>query len=394
MKPFRILNVFPGAGVGGVTTGLLGILRHLDQTQYQTTVVASNQSPAVKLFRKCGISCFVLPMKHRVEYLKRLIQQEGIQLVQSCDSATEGARAAYQMGVPHAWYIAGKLEATFSGLSRQSLEIFQAMIDHLSHAVVVPSKALAREVFPNLPPAKLHIIPWGVEINSQTRVHSRGWLKKQLRIPERAPLIAMVGNFYPAKRHFDFLRAAALIHRALPRARFLIAGNCIGNSRSTSQASTRYHARVIDQIERLSLHQAITIAHFSTTERDAWYSEFDLLLVSSYDSMSQALLEAGACGVPLVAADTGGNPEVIQNGRSGLLVPYRGYREMAQAALQILRNPNLAKRLGQAARKRILSKFTVAQQAKRFEHFYRILIAHGHRTEKNGSRKESDEDNK
>jgi glycosyltransferase involved in cell wall biosynthesis len=315
-----------------------------------------------------------MPARNRLEFLDQYVKTKKVQLIQSCDAASEGARIAFLRNIPHVWFVGGAIEEIFTGLTAQSAKAFRVLIEYLSEAVVTHSHSIAREEFPKMPAPKLHVIPWGIEPASFNGHSPFGWLKKKLRIPSAAPLVAMVGNFYPAKRHHDFLKAASLIRRRIPQAHFLIAGKCIEAPSGLHKESFRYRLSIVEAIKRLRLQEAVTLTHFSHANRNAWYLEFNLLIVPSQEGMGQAMLEAGACGVPLVAANVGGAPEVIQDKQSGRLVPFQNPKVMARAVIEILRDNSLAKRYGEGARQRILKAFTAARHAQQFERLYQKLF--------------------
>jgi glycosyltransferase involved in cell wall biosynthesis len=87
------------------------------------------------------------------------------------------------------------------------------------------------------------------------------------------------------------------------------------------------------------------------------------------------LREAMALARPVVASSAGGNPELVEDGRSGLLVPPRDPAAFAAALRRLLGDPDLARRLGSSARERVLEGFTVEARLDRMEALYRRLIA-------------------
>lgn len=346
----------PGAGIAGLNTILSTVMGNLRADEVRPTLILEKD----------------LPGRGGLDRLLQLIRKKRIRIVHSFDGAGTGARAAALLGLPHVWSIAGTLEDTFLAGDRSSLEALPAIIEKLSRVVTVPSRALAESEFPLLPRRKLRVLPWGLDRPRPGRPH--GWLKKKLRLPSQTPLIALVANFHPAKRHADFLQAARRIRHALPAARFLIGGRIVGNSPHSRSVSRRARAEVLRKIRTLGLAEAVNIASFDPKNWDSWYPEIDLLISPSREGMSLAVLQAGACGVPIVAVNIGGSPEVIQHGRTGLLVPWGRPAALAEAALRILRSPALKHRLGKGAQRRILTFFSSRKQADHLSKLYRRLL--------------------
>jgi glycosyltransferase involved in cell wall biosynthesis len=93
----------------------------------------------------------------------------------------------------------------------------------------------------------------------------------------------------------------------------------------------------------------------------------DVFLLSSLsEGISNAVLEAMACGLPIVTTDCGGMNEVVTDGVEGFLVTARDPKAMAQALWTLWENPALRKQMGQAGRQRIEASFTLSQQVQEF----------------------------
>jgi glycosyltransferase involved in cell wall biosynthesis len=97
----------------------------------------------------------------------------------------------------------------------------------------------------------------------------------------------------------------------------------------------------------------------------------DLLVLSSFsEGLSITLLEAMASRLPVVATNVGGNPEVVVDGETGILVPPKDPQKMAEAIIEILQNPGLAKKMGEAGRKRVEDEFSLDRMAREYELIY------------------------
>ena len=99
------------------------------------------------------------------------------------------------------------------------------------------------------------------------------------------------------------------------------------------------------------------------------------LLPSSKESFGLAALEAMACGVPVVASDVGGIPELVENGQTGFLFPPDDIQGMARAAALILSDEGLQRRMGEEARRVAEDRFATSKVVPAYEEFYRRVLA-------------------
>ncbi len=163
--------------------------------------------------------------------------------------------------------------------------------------------------------------------------------------------------------HEELLEAAALVARGEPTARLLVVGD--GPLRSTLE----------QKVKELGLNG--TVRFLGAVPRAArLLPHFNIFVLSSvWEGMSNGLLEAMAAGRPVVATRVGGNPEVVVDGVSGLLVPPRDPQAMADAVLRLLREPELARRMGEAASRRVEKEFSLPRMVHRMESLYDEMLA-------------------
>ena len=168
----------------------------------------------------------------------------------------------------------------------------------------------------------------------------------------------IVGRLVPEKDHATLLRALAILKRAEPGFRLEIAGDgpCSGELQALAVElglgeSVRFLGRVDDV--------------------PALLGRAGLLVLSSWlEGTSLTLLEAMARGLPVVATRVGGNPEVVVEGETGLLVPPREPAPLAAAMLALWRDPGRARALGLAGRERAERSFDVRRTVQRYEQIY------------------------
>lgn len=171
-------------------------------------------------------------------------------------------------------------------------------------------------------------------------------LHEDLWLPHGAPIVGNIGALVPHKGQRHLVEAAALVVRQVPDARFVIAGE--GELRSSLE----------HQIRHLGLEKHVVLAGFRPDVLSV-LKAFDLFVMSSLtEGLGTSLLDAMACGKPIVATTAGGIPEVVQDGRTGVLVPPRDHDAMAAAIVKLLKDPSLRRRMGDAGLSRVNATFS------------------------------------
>jgi glycosyltransferase involved in cell wall biosynthesis len=179
----------------------------------------------------------------------------------------------------------------------------------------------------------------------------------------------MVAQFVAWKGHMDFLRAARLVADTYPTARFLLVGD------PEWHAEPGYVESLRSLVQQLRLTEHV---HFLGQREDMpqVYAAFDILVVASWaEPFGKVLVEAMAMGKPVVATDAGGPPEIVEDGRTGLLVPPRHPHRLAGAIQRLASDPDGAQRMGQRGRQRIQGRFGAECYVREIEEQYGQLLA-------------------
>jgi L-malate glycosyltransferase len=212
---------------------------------------------------------------------------------------------------------------------------------------------------------QITVIPNGIIVPERT-VTTDVPVRRQLGIPPNAPLIAVVCRLNKNKGVEYFLQAAVTVSRQFPEARFLIVGG------------SYFDASYQPSLERFATELGLKDRVMLTGERSdipKLLQEVDLsVLPSLSEGLSNSLLEAMAARVPVVATNVGGNPEVVLDGRTGLLVPPRDPDALANAMSRILQSPETAKKFGDAGYDRVKSQFSLEATLRRTEDLYMSVL--------------------
>ena len=188
--------------------------------------------------------------------------------------------------------------------------------------------------------------------------------RRELGIPEDHLVVGMVANYNrPVKGVSYLLDAIPAIVSEIPSARFLLVG---GGTRE--RPALRKKAKALG-IERFVNY----LGHRKDVHR--FYETMDIsVLTSLSEGLSVTLLESMSHGLPVVATNVGGNPEVVVDGRTGYIVPPKDARSLADRIVHLLRDPGLRLRMGEEGRRRVERDFQLRDVANRYLDLYRSII--------------------
>jgi glycosyltransferase involved in cell wall biosynthesis len=180
-----------------------------------------------------------------------------------------------------------------------------------------------------------------VEAAPPVNVHEAFWL------PHHAPVVGNVAALVPHKGQRHLVDAAKHVVQAIPDARFVILGE--GELRDALER----------QVRDLHLERHVLLPGFRTDVLGCIKS-FDLFVMSSItEGLGTSLLDAMACARAIVATDTGGIPEVVADGETGLLTPPRDDRALADAIIRLLRDDAMRAAMGRAGLARVRERFSL-----------------------------------
>jgi glycosyltransferase involved in cell wall biosynthesis len=193
---------------------------------------------------------------------------------------------------------------------------------------------------------RIEVVHDGVNVSAIDRqpvvdAHAAFWM------PTGAPLVGNVAALAAHKGQRHLVAAAARVVRELPDTRFLIIGE--GELREPLER----------QIRDLGLERHVFLAGFRTDVVGILKSLNVFVMSSVTEGLGSAILEAMACGRPVVATRAGGIPEAVEHDATGILVPPQDDEALAKGLVRVLKDPALGERFGRAGRQRVLDAFSV-----------------------------------
>lgn len=215
-----------------------------------------------------------------------------------------------------------------------------------------------------VPSQKLAVIPNAVEIPCEPAA-GRDQALAEFQIPPGSRVVGFAGRLARQKRVHDIVWAMQLLRQLTDRVYLLLIGD--GPERNS----------LVELARHMGCEHLVRFAGY----RDDAARLIGLLsvfwLASDFEGMSNSMMEAMAAGVPVVASDIAPNRELVVDGQTGFLVKVGDSVGMAQFTDRILADPTLASRLGEAARERMRTSFSVERMISSHADLYRQVMAEG-----------------
>lgn len=219
-------------------------------------------------------------------------------------------------------------------------------------------------------PAKIAVIPNGIDLSKFHPCEDRDGLRHALGLSAKSFLIGtVIGSLRPVKDLPALLKAFKRINHADPDSKLIVVGGTNENAYKTIGKVSHY-AEIQLLIEKLGIADSVVFA--GPQQNTAQYIQaFDLYVNSSlYEGMSNTLLEAMACGVPVVATKVGGTPFIVRDQNNGLLVAPGAVDEMVSACQKLIRNRRLRQKLARNGLAYIKANHRMETFVRRHEEIY------------------------
>lgn len=360
----------------GAEVQVATLASYLDQhADVQLSAVLFNDGPLAGELRRVGVPVAVIDERRHnslqilmalVRFL-RLHPQDVVHTHRNKDNVI-GALAARLAGVPCVIRTVHGRAEPMSGWARTKYRAYEALdgiaLRHVANRIIAVSRSVAESLeSAGCAGTPVIQIPNGIDLGKLRRVRVREQVRQELGVGAGVPLIGTVGRLSPVKGHVHFLRAAALILEREAGARFLIVGD--GPLRS----------QLVAEAERLGVDGACVFTGCRADVPDL-VGALDIFVLPSLDEgIPMALLEAMALGKPAVATAVGGIPEILTDRVTGLLVIPENARALADACLDLVRDPALAHAIGTRAMSLVERTFSHERNGQAVVELYRAVTA-------------------
>ncbi len=358
----KVLQILPELNVGGVETGTVDLVRHLIAHGHRAVVV-SNGGALVADLEKLGVNHYALPVHRKniftmvrcVKKLRQIIIGEGVDIVHARSRVPAWIAYFACRGTPASFV------TTCHGYYGRH---WFSRVMSWSKRVIVPSTVIGKHMIEafGVPKENIRLIHRSVDLGKFS-------VPRQDDPGKSAFVIALVGRITPLKGHGYFLRAMAKVVRLMPYVKIWIIGD-------VPEKKEAYRQELLTLVKHLGLSDHV---EFLGNRRDIpeLLAQTDLLVLSTVtqEAFGRVILEAQAAGVPVVATRVGGVVEIIDDGRTGVLVPPKDVETMAREVMRVLKDRKLSENMVAAARKKLEAQFTLDRMATQTIQVYEELLS-------------------
>lgn len=290
--------------------------------------------------------------------IRNLLSQRGVEIVHANEphalTAAWLARAHHRVPVVASRRVIFPLAPGAISLSRY----------RAAARIVAVSQCVASAVVDSgLPSSRIRVIPDGIPLPGQVSVAEREEARRSLGIRPDLPLIGSVAALTPDKGQDILIRALPAIRAQFPRCELLLAG------------SGPCRAKLVTLAKEQGVRDAVHFAGFVEDVSRVCAAIDVFAFPARAEALGTALLLAMAHALPVVAVARGGIPEVVENGRNGLLVANIDPETFASNIAQVMAHPEQAARLGAAARETVATRFCVDRMVEETLGLYEYLVA-------------------
>jgi glycosyltransferase involved in cell wall biosynthesis len=297
--------------------------------------------------------------------LRQLIRSERVSIVQTFFSTSDlwGGPIAKLSGCPV--LVSSRRDMGFDRTTKHRIayRLLAPLFDRVHTVSGAVREFTVRE--DRVRPDKVITIPNGVDVERIPPPRDRAFARAAYGLDEASHLIVDVGTVKPIKGFDVLVRTAAVVCREFPNAVFLIVGQI---------SQDGYMSELRNLIGSLGLARNIRFTNRSELVFRLLQMCDVFCHLSRSDGLSNALLEAMACGLPCVVSRVGGNPEVVEEGRSGFVVPSEGHEMAADRILTLLRFPDRACKMGNRGRQIVERNYTAEGMVRRLVALYDELL--------------------
>lgn len=370
--PMRILHLVSSGGLYGAEQVILNLAR-ADNTVSYVGALYNAHSPHLEVIDEAknrGVGTVVFHSRGRLDLgtvfqIRRFLRERRIDILHSHGYKSDiiGClavllRRTRWVATNHVWHpMTGKLRLY------EAADAF--VLRHARRVIAVSSEIKDDLISTNVPSASVRVIANGIDIDRFVQPRSTDHVRAALGIDRQDVVVTIVGRLSPEKGHRTFLQAAEKVCATRKHVKCLIVGDGPIAGELRAEAA------------RLSLEGRVIFAGFRRDMPEMYALSDVVVNASSIEGLPMTILEAMASGVAIIAARTGGIPDVITDGRTGLLVDAGDVDALRMRMESLVDRDDERRRLATAACDFVTINHSLKKMCDTYRQVYREVIDEG-----------------
>lgn len=359
----NILHLIETSGPGGAEKMLINLVESLVLGDYKSIIGLMKDGWLSRVLSDLGYEILILPHTRSIDFkfarnLISVIKRKKIDVLHAHEFAMNayGSMASAITGVPIVTTVHGKnyfgerlrrrLAYRFVSRHSKMVAVSNDIADYLMKTIGICAKNIVT-------------IHNGVRLDGFRKDGSaRNRIRETLGLSDDQPLLGTVGNLYPVKGHIYLIKATAIVKKTVPDVKTVIAGR------------GELLDRLKVEVSRIGLENNIEFLGFREDIPQLMQAMDIFILPSLSEGTPLSILEAMASQIPVVATDVGGLSEIVENGKTGFLVPSEDPESLAEKILLVLENRELAGKMALEARKKVEKEYDLNIMVKKYVDLY------------------------
>jgi glycosyltransferase involved in cell wall biosynthesis len=373
VRRINVLHLRDTHEIGGPGKTILETCRFIDSSRFALQLAVfltrheTGESPFVAAAKAQGIPVHFLRGYNQYDptVIARLIalcKAQSIDILHAHEPKSDGI--TYVTGKLHRVRTMTTLHGWISGSTRRRMLISldKRLVSRFDRVIVVSSLIRDQMLAAGARPETLRLLHNAIVLERYRRTGRSGALAALLGTQPAGPVLGSIGRISPEKGHLDLVEALALVAQRGHRVSAVFIGD--GPSK----------AAVIERVRALGLEQQVYLPGY-LADPQRFLEDLDLMVLPSHtEGLPNAVLEALAMEVPVLATRVGGTPEIVTDGETGRLVPPKAPEAMAEAILEFLADREGWRAMAVRGREVVESEFDFTVRTRRLEAIYTELM--------------------
>jgi glycosyltransferase involved in cell wall biosynthesis len=368
----RILYVHGIEAIGGAERDLIALLKTLDRHKWELHVVCPGTGPFREQLQAIAVPTHALSLPPWRKPLAVLQRRSAVGRLE----ALVNQLAPAMIHVNDIWWVPHTVRAVASRTShpvpivahvRQEIEpakVRRYELDRVESVIAISRQIEQSLIAGGVSEKKVRTVYSGIDLSERHLAHNEQAIRRTIGLPHGAVLLGTVANLFPRKGYEVMLRALPAIIHAIPMVHYVIVGS----------DDHGYADRLTRLANELTIADRVHIVGFQDPVQP-FLAALDLYVHPALmEGFGIAVVEAMAMGKAVVATTTGGLPEVVAQGETGLLVSPGDAESLAEAAISLLENKSRREQMGVCGRMRAQERFSLDASVAHVERLYENVL--------------------